>query len=313
VAGGLVAGVEVHDEDVDDLVVVEPAPVLVLGLDEPVHHVDAAAAAARRPLVGPPLVQHALQHRHEPPPRPERPVVGEPGEVDGHGAHAVVEVGVAPLQSARGAVAGAAEEDLHDDLEGHAAELREELDLLAAARLGPGAQRGGDGAVDEPQVGGERVEAVDGRGGELAQAAVLVVRHGHERLGPDQRHRGLGPAGDEGVVVHEHLLARLRGGHQDRRAAEHEGTVQTCPPEPVRIVHALFISDFVQFCYLCTALHSVPASGKKKENTKERFKCQFVCCLVTSGISSKTRSPHHHPKKKRFVEVKLALDRPTVL
>jgi hypothetical protein len=47
-------------------------PVLVLGVDELVHRVD---AAARRPLVGPSLVQHALQHRHDLLPRPERPVV----------------------------------------------------------------------------------------------------------------------------------------------------------------------------------------------------------------------------------------------
>jgi hypothetical protein len=228
-----VPGVEVHDEDVDDLVIVQPPPTLVLRLDQPVHHVH--AAGAREPLGRrrPPLVQHALQHGDQPPARPERPPVREPGQVDGHGAHPVVEVRVAPLQRAHGGLARAAQEDLHDDLERHPPQLRQERDLAAVrGRAGPRAQGRPDGAVDEGQVRGERVEAVDGRGGELAQAAVLVVGHGHERLGPDERHRGLGPPGHEAVVVHEHLLARLRRRHQDRRAAEHESSVHAGAAEP---------------------------------------------------------------------------------
>jgi hypothetical protein len=71
----------------------------------------------------------------------------------------------------------------------------------------------------------ERVEAVDGRGRQLAEAPVLVVRHRHERPRPDQRHRRLGPPRHERVLVHQHLLARLRRRHQHRQAAEHEALV----------------------------------------------------------------------------------------
>jgi hypothetical protein len=229
VAGRLVAGVEVHDEHVDDLVVVQAPPALVLGLDQPVHHVH---SSARDPLGpgGAALVQHALQHGHEAAARAQRPAVREAGQVDGHGAHAVVELRVAALQRARGGLVRAAQEDLHDDLERHAPQLRQELDAAAVVR--PRAQRRRDGAVDEGQVPRQRVEAVDGRGRQLADAPVLVVRHRHERPRPDQRNRRLGPPRHERVVVHQHLLAPLRRRHQHRRAAEHEASVHARATEP---------------------------------------------------------------------------------
>ena len=245
----LVPGVEVHDEHVDNLVVVQPPPALVLRLDQPVHHVH---AGTRHPLGlrGAPLVQHALQHGHEAPPRAQRPVVREPGQVDGHGAHPVVEVRVAPLQRTRRGLVRAAQEDLHDDLERHPPELRQELDPRPGAGagrrlVGPRAQRRRHGAVDEGQVRGERVEAVDGRGRELAQPPVLVVRHRHERLGTDQRHRRLGPTRHERVVVHQNLLARLRRRHQHRRAAEHEASVHARAPEPAAAAAMASRSDYL--------------------------------------------------------------------
>lgn len=154
---------------------------------------------------------------------------GETGKVNGHGPHPVVEVGVAALQRQRRGVIGGGQEYLHDDLERHPPQLREELDL---AGVRPPAQRGHDSPVDEAQVRGERVEAVDGRGRQLADAPVLVVRHRHERPRPDQRNRRLGPPRHERVVVHQHLLAPLRRRHQHRRAAEHEASVHARATEP---------------------------------------------------------------------------------
>lgn len=154
---------------------------------------------------------------------------GETGKVNGHGPHPVVEVGVAALQRQRRGVIGGGQEYLHDDLERHPPQLREELDL---AGVRPPAQRGHDSPVDEAQVRGERVEAVDGRGRELPQPPVLLAGQGEEGLAPDKRHGGPGPPFREAVVVHQHPLARVRGGHQDRRLAEHEGLVHAGAPEP---------------------------------------------------------------------------------
>lgn len=97
---------------------------------------------------------------------------GKAGKVNGHGSDPVVEVGVAPLQRQHRGVIGRGQEYLHDDLERHSPQLRQELDL---AGVGPSTQRGHDSAVDEAQVRAERVEAVDGRGRELPQPPVLLV------------------------------------------------------------------------------------------------------------------------------------------
>lgn len=64
VCGGLMPRVQVHDEDVKYLLVVQPPAMLVLGLDQAVHHVRARPGEAFCPR-RPPLVQKTLQHRHQ--------------------------------------------------------------------------------------------------------------------------------------------------------------------------------------------------------------------------------------------------------
>ena len=56
--------VQVQDEDVNDLLVVQPPPMLVLGLDQAIHHVHVRLGDTLRRR-HPPLVQGTLQHRYQ--------------------------------------------------------------------------------------------------------------------------------------------------------------------------------------------------------------------------------------------------------
>ena len=55
--------VQVQDEDVNDLLVVQPPPMLVLGLDQAIHHAHVRFGESLRRR-RPPLVQDTLQHRY---------------------------------------------------------------------------------------------------------------------------------------------------------------------------------------------------------------------------------------------------------
>lgn len=106
--------------------------------------------------------------------------------------------------------------------------LRQELDLFADLRPLP--EGGHSGLVDEGHVGGERVEDNDGRccHREIPQAVVPLDHH----VGAYECDCSFRPARDQVIIVHEHLLARVRRGYQNRPTAEHEGFAQPRLAEP---------------------------------------------------------------------------------
>lgn len=288
------ASVEIHDEDVDYLLIIQFPAIVILGIHQIVHHVftllrfisclhcsssiqDAFKCLHQHlsrlrlrenfsfffmknegiflpilPLLFFSFFQKIIEIFHflpllinfsymrqlgNPNKRTylESSAEGKSGEINGHGSDAVVQIGVHPLQRLRRLFVLGAQKDLHNDPEREPPELGEELDALPR-RARPPPQGGDGGLLDEPEVAAEGLMAVDGRGGQPAEALVLLVHDADEGLVAHEAAGGGGPAGDEVVVVHEDELAGVGGGDHDAGAPEHECLVHANPVKPATMV-----------------------------------------------------------------------------